>query len=98
MSPGHRFFGRFFTFLLLEIAILAATPSGFAQQATAPGTTAPSVGTSNPEFLSTADEVVKEMSQITGWGIKTPLKKSIRSRADIHAYILKQMDDEKDAK
>jgi len=56
------------------------------------------VGTSNPEFLATADEVVKEMSQITGWGIKTPLKKSIRSRADIHAYILKQMDDEKDAK
>jgi hypothetical protein len=56
------------------------------------------VGTSSPEFLATADEVVKEMSQITGWDIKTPLKKSIRSRADIHAYILKQMDDEKDAK
>jgi len=38
------------------------------------------------------------MSKITGWGLKTPLKKSIRSREDIHAYILRQMDDEKDAK
>ncbi|HET6930995.1 MAG TPA: hypothetical protein VFI45_11795 [Candidatus Acidoferrum sp.] len=38
------------------------------------------------------------MSKITGWSIKTPLKKSIRSREDIHAYVLKQMDDEKDAK
>jgi hypothetical protein len=32
------------------------------------------------------------------WSIQTPLKKSIRSREDIHAYILHQMDDEKDAK
>jgi hypothetical protein len=94
MAPGHRFFVHFLAFLLFEITIFAAPPPGFAQQA-AP---APSVGTSNPEFLATADEVVKEMSQITGWVIKTPLKKSIRSRADIHAYILKQMDDEKDAK
>jgi len=99
MALCHRFFGRFPTFLLYGTTILAATAPGFAQQAApAPGTAAPSVGTSNPEFLATADEVVKEMSQITGWGIKTPLKKSIRSRADIHAYILKQMDDEKDAK
>lgn len=99
MALGHRFFGRFPAFLLLGIGILASIPPGFAQQATpAPGAAAPSVGTSSPEFLATADEVVKEMSQITGWGIKTPLKKSIRSRADIHAYILKQMDDEKDAK
>ena len=99
MAPCHQFFGRFVAFLLVGIMILAAAPPGLAQQAApAPGTAAPAVGTSNPEFLATADEVVKEMSQITGWGIKTPLKKSIRSRADIHAYILKQMDDEKDAK
>ena len=99
MTLGHRFFVRYLAFLLFVIIILSATPPGFAQQAApAPGTTTPSVGTSNPAFLATADEVVKEMSQITGWSIKTPLKKSIRSRADIHAYILKQMDDEKDPK
>src|SRR5258708_29246129 len=94
MAPDYRFFPHFPAFLLFGIIIIAATPPGFAQQAAS----APSVGTSNTEFLATADEVVKEMSQITGWGIKTPLKKSIRSRADIHQYILKQMDDEKDAK
>jgi hypothetical protein len=38
------------------------------------------------------------MSDITGWDLKTPLKKSIRTREEIHAYILHQMDDEKDAK
>ena len=99
MAPCNRFLGRSLAFLLFGITILASTPPLPAQQsAPATGTPAPSVGTSNPEFLATADEVVKEMSQITGWAIKTPLKKSIRSRADIHAYILKQMDDEKDAK
>jgi len=99
MVPRHRFLGRFLALFSLAILILSAAASSPAQQATpAPAAATPSVGTSSPEFLATADEVVKEMSQITGWGIKTPLKKSIRSREDIHAYVLKQMDDEKDAK
>ncbi len=41
---------------------------------------------------------MNEMSEITGWRLKSPLKKSIRTREEIHAYILKEMDDEKDAK
>ena len=45
-----------------------------------------------------ADEVLQEMSEITGWKLKSPLKKSMRSREEIHAYVLRQMDDEKDAK
>ena len=99
MAPRHRFFGRFLVSLLLGVLVLDAAPPVRAQQAApAPGKAAPSVGTSNPEFLATADEVIKEMSQITGWRLKTPLKKSIRNREDIHAYILRQMDDEKDAK
>jgi len=99
MAPCHRFPGRFPAFLLLGTLVLASAASAPAQQATpAPAAATQSVGTTNPEFLAAADEVVKEMSRITGWGIKTPLKKSIRSREDIHAYILHQMDDEKDAK
>jgi len=99
MAPRHRFFGRFLSFVLLGTLVLSAAPFAPAQQATpAPAAATPSVESSNPEFLATADEVVKEMSQITGWRLKTPLKKSIRSREDIHAYVLKQMDDEKDAK
>lgn len=57
----------------------------------------PSAATS-PEFLATADEVLNDMSELTGWRLKTPLKKSIRSRAEIREYVLRQMDDEKDAK
>jgi hypothetical protein len=99
MAPCHRSLGHCLASLLLGTLILSTGPLAAAQQAApAPAAATPSVGTSNPEFLATADEVVKEMSQITGWGIKTPLKKSIRSREDIHAYVLRQMDDEKDAK
>jgi hypothetical protein len=99
MSPLHRFFGRCLSFAMLGTLVFFAAPFSFAQQATsAPASGIPHVETSNPEFLATADEVVKEMSHITGWGLKSPLKKSIRSREDIHAYVLKQMDDEKDAK
>jgi hypothetical protein len=72
----------------------------FAQQST----TAPTAGkpvvaaANNPEFLATADEMLKEMSRITGWELKTPLKKSIRSREEIRAYVLRGMDEEKDTK
>jgi hypothetical protein len=58
----------------------------------------PSVAKNNAEFMAAADEVLQQMSEITGWKLKTPLKKSIRSRDEIHAYVLRQMDDEKDAK
>src|SRR5580692_1534136 len=99
MAALYRFPGRFIAILLFGTLFFSAARFASAQQAaTAPATATPSVGTSNPEFLATADEVVKEMSQITGWSIKTPLKKSIRSREEIHACVLKQMDDEKDAK
>ena len=99
MAPCHRFFARFASLAMLGTLVLLAAPFSIAQQAApAPASATPSVGTSNPEFLATADEVVREMSHITGWGLKSPLKKSIRSREDIHAYVLKQMDDEKDAK
>jgi hypothetical protein len=99
MAPRYRFCRSSPVFLLFVVLVLAAARFASAQQATpAPGSATPSAGTNDPEFLATADEVVKEMSKTTGWSIKTPLKKSIRSREDIHAYVLKQMDDEKDAK
>ncbi len=84
---------------LLVVALAALfSLCSFAQQAA----TAPPVNTqvvpNNPAFLATADEVLKEMSRITGWEPKTPLKKSIRSREEIRAYVLQQMDDEKDAR
>ena len=50
------------------------------------------------EFAATADEVLHDMSEITGWKLKTPLKKTIRSREEIRAYVIQQMDDDKDAR
>ena len=86
---------RGFPFALL--ACLGSVAPLRSQQA-APVPSAPPSVSPNPEFLATADEVMNEMSEITGWKLKSPLKKSIRTREQIHAYILEQMDDEKDAK
>ena len=85
--------------VVLAVAFACATwtvPLWCQQASPAPSDPAPSVA--SPEFLATADEVMNEMSEITGWTLKSPLKKSIRTREEIHAYILKEMDDEKDAK
>lgn len=85
-------------FLVITPALLLGTCT-LAQQATTTSASASTpIPANNPVFLATADEVLKEMSRITGWELKTPLKKSIRSREEIRAYVLKQMDDEKDAK
>jgi hypothetical protein len=84
-------------FALLTFAALLATSPACPHQT--PETTSPrsTVG-SNPEFLALTDEVLKDMSEITGMKLKTPLKRSIRSRQEIRAYVLAQMNDEKDAK
>ena len=88
------FFLRLSAFLFLQ---WFAGVSAWCQQA-APAPSVPSSGSSNPEFLATADEVLGEMAEITGWRPKAPLKKSIRTRAEIRAYVIAEMDDEKDAK
>ena len=75
----------------------ASGSSARAQQAANPSAEA-TAGSNNPDFLAAVDEVLKEMSDITGWQLKSPLKKSIRTREQIHAYVVRQMDDEKDAK
>lgn len=49
----------------------------------------------NAEFIAAADEVLQQMSEITGLKLLTPLKKSLRSRDEIRAYVIKQMDEEK---
>lgn len=85
---------------ILLVGFLAALfgSCSFAQQAATAPTAGTRVAPNNPAFLATADEVLQEMSRITGWDLKTPLKKSIRSREEIRAYVLRQMDDEKDGK
>jgi hypothetical protein len=49
----------------------------------------------NAEFIAAADEVLQQMSEITGLKLLTPLRKSLRSREEIRAYVIKQMNEEK---
>src|SRR6202021_2488599 len=97
MASRHRFFRLFVACLLLGTLVLSAAPSAPAQQlTTAPATAPPSERTRPPACLPPPGEVVKGQGQIPGWGLETPPKKSLRSPEDIHACILRQMDDEKD--
>ena len=87
---------RFFVAALVSILSLELVSSRplFAQTPSAPA----SSESNNPDFLAAVDEVLKDMSEITGWQLKSSLKKSIRSREQIRAYVLQQMNDEKDTK
>src|SRR5580698_10039695 len=64
------------------------------QAATAPpGAAQPRAN--NAEFAATADEVLQQVSQITGLRLLTPLKKTLRSRDEIRAYVVREMNEEK---
>jgi hypothetical protein len=62
---------------------------------TPPVATAPKAD--NAEFAAAADDVLKQVSQITELSVLTPVKKTLRSREEIRAYVLREMDDDKDA-
>jgi hypothetical protein len=70
----------------------------FAQQTTAPATPPSSnTKTNAADFAAAADEVLGQMSQITGLDLRSPLRKSLRSREEIRAHIIKEMNEEKNA-
>lgn len=87
-------FHELYLLLILPLACVLACPAR-AQQV--PPADPPSAST-NADFVATADEVLHDMSEITGWKLKSPLKKTIRTREEIRAYVICQMDDDKDAK
>jgi hypothetical protein len=51
---------------------------------------------SNAEFTAAADEVLLQMSQITGLAQRTPVKKTLRSREEIRAYVIREMNEDKE--
>jgi hypothetical protein len=75
---------------LLSLQVLSA------QQSSAPADLPP-VASPPADFARAADEVLQNMSEITGLSLRTPLKKTLRSREEIRAYVIRQMNEDKDA-
>src|SRR5262245_46028515 len=80
-------------FLLVPVAILL--PALPAQQGSP--SAPPPVSSSSADFAAAADEVLHNMSEITGLALLSPLKKTLRSRKEIRDYVIRQMDEDKDA-
>ena len=79
------------------IVLLFTVLSGAAQQAAPPASLPPPATEQSAEFLQAADEVLLEMSKLLSLPILSPLKKSLRSREEIRAYLLQKMKEDKDA-
>jgi hypothetical protein len=58
--------------------------------ASAAATAEPPVTETNQQFLDAADQVLVQMSHILDLPVKHPLKKSLRSRTEIRAYLLQE--------
>lgn len=80
--------------VLLGAALLLAAPPAFTQSVPPLAAPAPSVPP-NADFLRAADEVLEQMTHILALPAKEPLKKTIRSRAEIRAYVLHQFKEDK---
>jgi hypothetical protein len=83
--------------VLLFFTGIAAAAIARPQQSTAPAKPPASGASKNVDFAAAADQVLGQMSEITGLKLRTPLKKSLRSRDQIRAYVIKEMNEDKDA-
>jgi len=82
---------------LTPILLFCLAGSAFGQDPKGPAP-APSTRNATEGFAAAADEVLEQMSQITGLKLKEPLKKTLRSREDIRAYLVQQLTDDKNPK
>src|SRR5712692_5080470 len=95
MAPWTQRIRRYLRNFVLAVICFPIPGTLTAQQA------APVPGSSNPakssdaDFTATADEVLEQMSEITRLKLRSPLKKTLRSRDEIRAYVIRQMDEEK---
>src|SRR5215475_9110841 len=80
--------------VLLTAILLSVAPS-FCQTLSSPPPAASEKVSA--EFAAATDEVLQQMSQITGLKLRSPLKKTLRSREEIRAYVIHEMDEDKNA-
>ncbi len=79
-----------------QAAQAAAPAAAPAPGRTAAAPAAKSPATPNPEFLRAADEVLAQMSELLHLPIKQPLKKTLRSKQEIRAYLVREEREDKD--
>jgi hypothetical protein len=82
--------------LSLVLAALSVVAAAGAKQASPPPAITPPKAVPLPEFLKAADEVLAEMSKLLDLPVKAPLKKSLRSRDEIRAYLVKELKEDKE--
>jgi hypothetical protein len=75
---------------------LAIVTNGQASSAQTPPAKPAPASPNAPDFARVTDEVMAQMSKILGLAQLEPLKKTLRSREEIRAYVLKQMDEDKE--
>jgi hypothetical protein len=85
---------RFLAACRVSLWLLLVAFSAAAQQAPVPAP-APPATASNEEFLRMADEMLEEVSRHVALPQKQPLKKSLRSREEIRAFVERQLAEEK---
>jgi hypothetical protein len=81
--------------VFLSLTLILGGVAVHAQGAAVAPPPADSKPATDADFIAAAEEVLGQMSQITGLKLVTPLKKSLRSREEIRAYVIKQMNEEK---
>jgi len=90
------FLAKFATRCGLLIASLSCS-AGFvlAQSTTPESPSGPSNKVSAADFAEAADEVLAQMSEITHLQYHGPLKKSLRSKEEIRAHVIQEMNEDK---
>lgn len=83
-------------FLFLSVAARSQTTKSPAATTTpSPVPTAAAGSQSQQAFIEAADQVMAEMSKILDLPIRTPLKKSLRSKEQIRAYLIQEEKDDR---
>ncbi len=91
---ARRLASLLFAFVLIAGFVIAIRASS----ASSPGPSQ-AAAVQNPAFLKAADEVLQQMSIILHLPIKQPLKKSLRSKQEIRAYLIQaDKEDKNDAR
>lgn len=81
---------------LLALSLLLMARAAFPEPQQAPlASPSPSGKALDGDFAAAADEVLGQMSEITGLAPRTPLKKSLRSREEIRAHLVREMNEDK---